>query len=98
MSPTAERTNSLTAFTQPMYDGTKYYYCNWDEGRPVCLVPSMWEDCTYRLHTLNLLERILLRYEDNLEKCQELIQLESEEKDVKAAMKRALKELAADCG
>ena len=32
MSTSALPTNSLTASSQPMFDGTKYYYCNWDDG------------------------------------------------------------------
>ena len=33
MSTSALPTNSLTASSQPMFDGTKYYYCNWDDGK-----------------------------------------------------------------
>ena len=37
MSTTTLPSNSLTASSQPMYDGTKYYYCNWDDGMVFCV-------------------------------------------------------------
>jgi len=35
MSDSAEPVNSTTPFSQPLFDGEKYYYCNWDSGTEI---------------------------------------------------------------
>ena len=47
--------SSTTPATNPIYDGNKYYYLPWMDQKPCLVVDSQWEDCTYRIESLNTL-------------------------------------------
>lgn len=38
-----------------MYDGNAYYFLPWMDQKPCVSVTSQWEDCTYRIESLNIL-------------------------------------------
>ena len=44
MSDSADPVNSSTPFSQPLFDGEKYYYCNWDSGTTL----SLWSALIFR--------------------------------------------------
>ena len=49
--------SSTTPPTNPVFDGTKYYFLPWMDQlqKPCCAVDSWWEDCTYRIESVNII-------------------------------------------
>ncbi len=47
--------SSTTPPTNPVYDGNEYYFLPWMDQKPCVVVDSQWEDCSYRLESLNIL-------------------------------------------
>ena len=47
--------SSTTPPTNPTYDGIMYYFLPWMDKKPCCVVDSQWEDCTYRIESLNII-------------------------------------------
>ena len=47
--------SSTTPPTNPVYDGTYHYYLPWANQKPCVMVDSQWEDCSYRIDSLNIL-------------------------------------------
>ena len=49
--------SSTTPPTNPVFDGTKYYFLPWMDQpqKPCCVVDSWWEDCTYRIESANII-------------------------------------------
>lgn len=43
----------------PTYDGNSQYFLNWGRNKPCLMVDSIWEDCEYRIETLNYLLSIV---------------------------------------
>lgn len=39
----------------PVHDGNSQYFLDWGRNKPCLLVDSFWEDCQYRIETLNFL-------------------------------------------
>ena len=46
---------STTLPSNPFYDGQNYYYLPWLEEKPCVVVESQWEDCSYRIISMNIL-------------------------------------------
>jgi len=42
-----------------VFDGCNYYFLPWGGTKPVVEVDASWEDISWRLETLNLLEGII---------------------------------------
>ena len=62
--------SSTTPPTNPVFDGTKYYFLPWMDQpqKPCCVVDSWWEDCTYRIESANIIHFTadrLVREEEN---------------------------------
>ena len=55
LDPNTPAQSSTTLPTNPVFDGNKYYFLSWMHQKPCALVDSQWEDCTYRIESLNLL-------------------------------------------
>ena len=47
--------SSTTPPSNPLYDGKNYYYLPWFEQKPCIVVDSQWEDCSYRVTSMNIL-------------------------------------------
>ena len=47
--------SSTTPPSNPLYDGKYYHYLPWFEQKPCVVVDSQWEDCTYRITSMNIL-------------------------------------------
>lgn len=47
--------SSTTPPTNPVYDGNKYFFLPWMDQKPCVSVDSQWEDCSYRIESLNIL-------------------------------------------
>ena len=47
--------SSTTPPTNPVFDGTKYYFLPWMDQPQICVVDSRWEDCTYRIESANII-------------------------------------------
>ncbi|CAF1160857.1 unnamed protein product [Didymodactylos carnosus] len=52
--------SSITPPTNPVFDGTSYYYLPWGNAKPTAQVISEWEDVTFRLETINQLSKTRL--------------------------------------
>ena len=50
---------SSTQPVNPVYDGTAYYYIPWSHNKPCVVVESFWENCSYRITALCLLNNIV---------------------------------------
>jgi len=50
---------SSTQPTNAVFDGCNYYFLPWGGTKPVVEVDASWEDISWRLETLNLLEGII---------------------------------------
>ena len=50
--------SSTTPPSNPLYDGKYYHYLPWFEQKPCVVVDSQWEDCTYRITSMNILLNI----------------------------------------
>ena len=51
---------STTPPTNPVFDGTSYYFLPWENIKPCVQVTSEWEDVTFRLESINQLAKIRL--------------------------------------
>ena len=51
---------STTPPTNPVFDGTSYYFLPWGHTKPCVQVASEWEDITFRLEAMNQLAKIRL--------------------------------------
>lgn len=51
---------STTPPTNPVFDGTSYYFLPWGNTKPCVQVASEWEDVTFRLEAMNQLAKIKL--------------------------------------
>ncbi|CAF3822313.1 unnamed protein product [Adineta steineri] len=51
---------STTPPTNPVFDGTSYYFLPWGHTKPCVQVSSEWEDVTFRLEAMNQLSKIKL--------------------------------------
>ena len=49
---------STTQSINPVYDGTAYSYVPWTHSKPCIVIESYWEDCSYRIGVMNLLDNI----------------------------------------
>lgn len=47
--------SSTTPPTNPVSDGNQYYFLPWMDQKPCVVVDSQWEDCSYRIESLNIL-------------------------------------------
>ena len=47
--------SSTTPPSNPVFDGRHYHYLPWLEQKPCVVVNSQWEDCTYRITSMNIL-------------------------------------------
>ena len=47
--------SSTTSPSNPLYDGKTYHYLPWFEQKPCVVVDSQWEDCSYRIISMNIL-------------------------------------------
>ncbi|CAF4514045.1 unnamed protein product [Rotaria socialis] len=52
--------SSTTPPTNPVFDGTCYYFLPWGHTKPCVQVASEWEDITFRLEAMNQLSKIKL--------------------------------------
>ena len=50
---------STTKPEGPVYDGNSQYSLDWGRNKPCLMVDSNWEDCQYRIETLNYLLSIV---------------------------------------
>ena len=46
---------STTPPSNPVYDGNAYHFLPWQDQKPCVVVDSQWEDCSYRIESLNIL-------------------------------------------
>lgn len=51
---------SSTQPTNAVFDGSHYYFLPWSATKPCVVVDAQWEDISWRLETLNLLEGIII--------------------------------------
>jgi len=51
---------STTPPTNPVFDGTSYYFLPWENIKPCVQVTSEWEDVIFRLESMNLLIKMRL--------------------------------------
>lgn len=51
---------STTPPTNPVFDGTSYYFLPWGHSKPCVQVASEWEDITFRLEATNQISKIKL--------------------------------------
>lgn len=47
---------STTQPTNAVFDGCHYYFLPWDDSKPCVTVDCQWEDVTFRLEAVNLLQ------------------------------------------
>ena len=47
--------SSTTPPSNLLYDGKAYHYLPWFEQKPCVVVDSQWEDCSYRIISMNIL-------------------------------------------
>lgn len=47
--------SSTTPPSNPLYDGKNYHYLPWYGKKPCVVVDSQWEDCLYRIISMNIL-------------------------------------------
>ncbi|XP_063692173.1 myoferlin-like isoform X7 [Bolinopsis microptera] len=57
---------STTQPTNPVYDGSHYYYLPWGQTKPCVMLNSQWEDVMFRIESLNLICRTIDRLEGHL--------------------------------
>ncbi|KAI3388907.1 hypothetical protein SNEBB_006737 [Seison nebaliae] len=58
--------SSTTQPSNAVFDGCSYYFLPWGDTKPCVQVESHWEDVTYRLKALNMLQAIIDRLNRNL--------------------------------
>ncbi|XP_064630282.1 myoferlin-like isoform X1 [Lineus longissimus] len=60
--------SSTTQPTNAVFDGTFYYFLPWGNSKPCTVVESHWEDISFRLEALNMIQKIIDRLQDNIDK------------------------------
>ncbi|XP_004633299.1 fer-1-like protein 5 isoform X1 [Octodon degus] len=58
---------SSTQYSPVIYDGNIYHYIPWYNTKPVVAITSSWEDVSFRMHCLNLLQFTRDRLKANLD-------------------------------
>ncbi|XP_072177496.1 myoferlin-like [Diadema setosum] len=88
---------STTQPTNAVYDGCNYYFLPWSDNKPLLIVNSDWEDCSFRLDTLNMILRKVERLEANMEKVQLSIKAGAPQAETAAQLIGMIDTLIADC-
>ncbi|XP_062452635.1 fer-1-like protein 5 [Rhea pennata] len=90
------REPAATQLSPAVYDGNRYYYLPWYDAKPVVAVTSSWEDVSHRWDSLNALQAVHDRLEQNLTALRDLGRAD----DAAArdcAGRKLLRELLRDC-
>ncbi|CAI8014042.1 Myoferlin [Geodia barretti] len=58
--------SSTTPPSNPLFDGRQYHYLPWFEQKPCVVVDSQWEDCTFRITSMNILYSMADKLETGL--------------------------------
>ena len=89
----------MSSSTQPMvptHNGDYYYYMSWNETKPCCSVTCQWEDISYRLESLSILEATCDHLNGHLKQVKELVVFEATEKQKASAVIQLLNQLIDD--
>ncbi|XP_013388295.1 dysferlin-like isoform X2 [Lingula anatina] len=88
---------STTQPTNPIFDGNSYYYLPWGDTKPCVVVDSHWEDISWRLEALNMLNRILIRLQSHVKRVELSIKSNSSLEERAELLIALLDQLIADC-
>uniref|UniRef100_T1JKN2 C2 domain-containing protein n=1 Tax=Strigamia maritima TaxID=126957 RepID=T1JKN2_STRMM len=83
--------------TNAVYDGCKYFFLPWTEAKPFINVPCQWEDISFRLECLNILESALYTLKKNLEKLKTAIAAKEIKSDLIGSCIDMINQLIFDC-
>ncbi|XP_062502177.1 myoferlin-like isoform X2 [Corticium candelabrum] len=92
-------TMPMSSSTQPMtpaHNGDHYYYMSWNETKPCCSVTCQWEDISYRLESLSIMETTCDHLSWHLKTVKELIDFDATEKQKASAVIQLLNQLIDD--
>ncbi|XP_062995536.1 fer-1-like protein 5 [Elgaria multicarinata webbii] len=86
---------STTQYSHAVFDGNYYYYLPWYDTKPMMAIASFWENTSYRITSLNILQLIQIRLKKNLDTLKS-ISIPSDP-SVGVVWKKLQKELVEDC-
>ena len=88
---------SSTPPTNPVFDGSDYYYLPWQETKPCCVVESHWEDIAFRLDPINVLQKTIEKLEKNVKSVELAIKAKAQPAEIAALLIALLDQLINDC-
>uniref|UniRef100_A0AC11DNX8 Fer-1 like family member 5 n=1 Tax=Ovis aries TaxID=9940 RepID=A0AC11DNX8_SHEEP len=86
---------STTQYSPAIYDGNIYHYVPWYNTKPVVAVTSFWEDVSFRMNCLNLLQFTRDRLKANLDTLKSM--RNPRDPALLPQWERLLRELVEDC-
>ncbi|KAL5022080.1 hypothetical protein ScPMuIL_001235 [Solemya velum] len=96
-----ENTAPCASTTQPtnaVFDGCHYYFLPWGATKPCVVVDSHWEDISFRLEALNLLQTIVDTLEMNVEQVKNGLKARLPTPELAQLLIALLDQLVEDCG
>ncbi|XP_064383023.1 myoferlin-like isoform X2 [Halichondria panicea] len=73
--------SSTTPPSNPIYDGNAYYYLPWLDQKPCVVVDSQWEDCSFRIDTLNIILFTAEGLQEGVTSVQKMIEVDAYDVD-----------------
>ncbi|XP_076439100.1 myoferlin-like [Babylonia areolata] len=88
---------STTQPTNPVFDGSKYYFLPWGSTKPCVVLDCSFEDISWRLEALNLLLKIIEELEANVERMHIAVKAQLPVPELAQLLISLLDQLVIDC-
>ncbi|KAM7540784.1 hypothetical protein Aperf_G00000029183 [Anoplocephala perfoliata] len=88
---------STTPPTNAVFDGCYYNFLPWGDIKPCTVVESQWEDISYRLFAVNMINRIADDLEDGLEGIEVSMKANITEEDLASTVIATLDQFIMEC-
>ncbi|TGZ59558.1 hypothetical protein CRM22_009034 [Opisthorchis felineus] len=89
---------SITPPTNPVYDGMAYSFLPWQDDKPCTVVDPQFEDITFRLFAVNMMQHMAAKLSENLVKLEWAIRAKAAQEHLANLAISALDQFILDCG
>ncbi|CAG0913749.1 unnamed protein product [Notodromas monacha] len=88
---------STTQPTNPVFDGSGYYFLPWNESKPEVAVTCQWEDIGFRIKSLNKLLNMSRRLKNGIRQLEDALKAGKTTQDLAVQFLAVIDRLLADC-